>query len=132
MLAEMSTCSISLHTGGQCSGNCPLNAPSHLWFQSTQSAASPWQGFCIWAQDAFPRLLTPRTAGAQVIRDKASQQSRGFAFVTFTSCTAAASAQAYMDGQIMYGPFGGQVLRVGPSTRAATGAGAVTAYEPQL
>lgn len=57
---------------------------------------------------------------AQVIRDKNSAQSRGFAFVTFAHPQAATNAQSYMNGMTLYGAFGGRSIRVGPSNRASS------------
>ncbi|CAL8466148.1 g5684 [Coccomyxa elongata] len=56
----------------------------------------------------------------QVIRDKNSAQSRGFAFVTFAHPQAATNAQSYMNGMTLYGAFGGRSVRVGPSNRASS------------
>ncbi len=55
----------------------------------------------------------------QVIRDKNSAQSRGFAFVMFAHPQAATNAQSYMNGMTLYGAFGGRSVRVGPSNRAS-------------
>ena len=55
----------------------------------------------------------------QVIRDKSSQQSRGFAFVTFTHAAYATFAMTHMNNKELFGPlFGGRALRIGPSNRA--------------
>ncbi len=55
---------------------------------------------------------------AQVIRDKSSCQSRGFAFVTYAHPAAATNAQSYMNGMSLFGAYGGRPVRVGPSNRA--------------
>lgn len=54
---------------------------------------------------------------AQVIRDKNSLQSRGFAFVSYSSPVFAAAAIQTMNGRILYGSFRGRALKVGPSNR---------------
>jgi RNA recognition motif-containing protein len=59
-------------------------------------------------------------ARAQVIRDKNSAQSRGFAFVTFAHPHEATYAQSMMNGRTLYGAFGGRSIRVGPSNRACS------------
>ena len=53
----------------------------------------------------------------QVIRDKNSMQSRGFAFVSYSQPMFAASAIQNMNGRILYGSFRGRALKVGPSNR---------------
>ncbi len=58
----------------------------------------------------------------QVIRDKITNHSRGFAFVTFAGPHAATCAHAQLNGATMYGPFSGRALRLGASNRSsATG-----------
>ena len=64
--------------------------------------------------------MTRSSLRAQVIRDKNSNQSRGFAFVTFVHPQAATNAQGYMNGMTLYGAFSGRSVRVGPSNRAST------------
>ena len=56
----------------------------------------------------------------QVIRDKNSAQSRGFAFVTYAHPHQATFAQSEMNGRTIYGAFGGRSIRVGPSNRASS------------
>ncbi len=55
----------------------------------------------------------------QVIRDKITNHSRGFAFVTFAHPHAASSAHAQLNGVTLYGPFAGRALRLGASNRTA-------------
>lgn len=51
----------------------------------------------------------------QIIRDKATQSSRGYGFVTFAHPAYATVAMQNMNGQVMYGPFGGQKIRAAPT-----------------
>ena len=44
-------------------------------------------------------------------------ESRGFAFLKFAYASCAASAMVNMGGAVLHGPFGDNVLKVGPSTR---------------
>ena len=53
----------------------------------------------------------------QVIRDKNSMQSRGFAFVSYSQPHYAAAALQQMNGCLLYGNFRGRALKVGPSNR---------------
>lgn len=53
----------------------------------------------------------------QVIRDKSTQASRGFAFVTFAHPAYATLAMQQMNGQMLQGPFGDQRVRVAPTNQ---------------
>lgn len=53
----------------------------------------------------------------QVIRDKVTGMSRGFAFITFEHPQYAQLAMYYMHGVVMQGNFEGRTLRVAPSNR---------------
>jgi RNA recognition motif-containing protein len=53
----------------------------------------------------------------QVIRDKNSMRSRGFAFVSYSQPHFAAAAMQQMNGVVLYGNFRGRSLKVGPSNR---------------
>ena len=74
------------------------------------------------APGQWPSLLTECRLHAQVIRDKITNHSRGFAFVTFSHPAAASCAHAQLNGATMYGPFSGRALRLGPSNRTAAAA----------
>ncbi|EIE21218.1 hypothetical protein COCSUDRAFT_57128 [Coccomyxa subellipsoidea C-169] len=75
---------------------------------------------CHWHWDNFNGWHHFLGDGFNVIRDKNSAQSRGFAFVTFAHPQAATNAQSYMNGMTLYGAFGGRSIRVGPSNRASS------------
>ncbi len=90
-----------------------------------------WTVPCTWShtcgakcqgnvESHFPGTFRRCPTFVQVIRDKNSQQSRGFAFVTFAHPQTATNAQAYMNGMTLYGAFGGRSVRVGPSNRASS------------
>lgn len=51
----------------------------------------------------------------QIIRDKATQLSRGYGFVTFAHPAYARCAMEHMNGQMMYGPCGGQKIKAAPT-----------------
>ncbi|KAK9804235.1 hypothetical protein WJX72_002697 [[Myrmecia] bisecta] len=53
----------------------------------------------------------------QVIRDKNSYASRGFAFVTYAHPMYASIAIEHMDGMPLHGHFQGREIKVGPSNR---------------
>lgn len=53
----------------------------------------------------------------QVIRDKLTNVSRGFAFVSYTHAQAAHEAMAQVDRKPMYGPFEGRQVKVAPSSK---------------
>lgn len=53
----------------------------------------------------------------KVIRDKITNHSRGFAFVTFAHSQSAACAHAQLNGATMGGPYAGRALRLGASNR---------------
>ena len=53
----------------------------------------------------------------QVIRDKNTMLSRGFAFITYTTPWAAASAIQNLNGVALGSHFQGRQLKVGPSHR---------------
>lgn len=74
---------------------------------------------CVQAHAVFP---PSRGLAAQVIRDKITNHSRGFAFVTFAHPHAASWAHAQLNGVTMYGPFAGRALRLGASNRSAAAA----------
>ena len=65
------------------------------------------------------RLLLKRRLGCvQVIRDKATLLSRGFAFITYEQPHGAAIAMQHMNNMALYQvPFQGRTLKVGPSHR---------------
>ena len=84
-----------------------LPAP-HVQEASCHDAAYAWQG----------SSLGMRPFRLQVIRDKATLLSRGFAFVTYTSAYSAASAMQHMNGVPLFqGLYQGRALKVGPSHR---------------
>lgn len=56
-------------------------------------------------------------AAWQVIRDKSTTVSRGFAFVTYMTAAAAANAIQSMNGRHLGPHFVGRALKVGPSHR---------------
>jgi len=56
-------------------------------------------------------------AHAQIIRDNKTQVSRGYGFVTFAHPAYATVAMQQLNGQVMYGPFGGQKIRVAPTNK---------------
>ena len=93
-------------------GQSRVNSGRHQWlYIYTEAGRTQVGSHAAWPPDA----LLP----AQVIRDKSSQQSRGFAFVTFTHAAYASFAMTHMNNKELYGPlFGGRALRVGPSNRA--------------
>ena len=61
--------------------------------------------------------LLPFFPPAQVIREKASHISRGYGFVSYAHPAYATVAMHHMHGQMMYGPFGGQRLKVSASNK---------------
>ena len=56
--------------------------------------------------------------GEQVVRDMTTNQSRGFAFLTFKYAKSAAWAMANMDGMLGGRRFGEAPMVVGPSIRS--------------
>lgn len=52
-----------------------------------------------------------------MIRDKLTNVSRGFAFVSFSEAEAAQDAMVELDRKPMYGPFEGRQLKVAPSSK---------------
>ena len=68
-------------------------------------------------QSGILYLLVSVHATLQVIRDKNSLQSRGFAFVSYSQPHFAAAALQQMNGCLLYGNFRGRALKVGPSNR---------------
>ena len=86
----------------------------------------PWQAFLA-LQGCLTHvsicIISPsRGLAAQVIRDKITNHSRGFAFVTFAHPHAASWAHAQLNSLTMYGPFAGRALRLGASNRTAAAA----------
>jgi len=53
----------------------------------------------------------------QIIRDKMTKASKGYAFVTFQHSQDARAAQLNLHGQYVPGPFGGANIKVAPSRR---------------
>ena len=53
----------------------------------------------------------------QVIREKVTHVSRGYGFVSFAHPAYATVAMHHMHGQLLYGPFGGQRLKVSASNK---------------
>lgn len=59
-------------------------------------------------------------AHVQIIRDKPSNVSRGFGFVTFAHPAYATVAMQQLNGQVMYGPFGGHRIKAAPTNKRPT------------
>lgn len=51
----------------------------------------------------------------QIMRDKSTSASKGYGFVTFAHPAYATTAIQQLNNQQMYGPFGGQKLKVATS-----------------
>jgi len=56
-------------------------------------------------------------ANVQIIRDKITQVSKGYGFVTFAHPAYATWAMQQLNGQALYGPFGGQKIKVAPTNK---------------
>lgn len=54
----------------------------------------------------------------QVIRDRGTQASRGYGFVTFAHSAYAMLAMQQMHGKVLYGAFGGQRIKVAPTNKS--------------
>ena len=69
----------------------------------------------FWAASHFGPV-----AHVQIIRDKPSQASRGYGFVTFAHPAYATVAMQQLNGQVMYGPFGGHRIKAAPTNKRPT------------
>ena len=54
----------------------------------------------------------------QVIRDRGTQASRGYGFVTYAHSAYATLAMQQLHGRVLYGAFGGQRIKVAPTNKS--------------
>ena len=80
-------------------------------------SCAPKSLFHLWPGPIYGEQSLHSMTFVQVIRDKNSLQSRGFAFVSYSQPHFAAAALQQMNGCLLYGNFRGRALKVGPSNR---------------
>lgn len=105
----------------------PPSPPIDGFMQADESELTVYVGNLPPAVDEYALMWTCAQFGpvthVQIIRDKASQASRGYGFVTYAHPAYATLAMQQLNGQIMFGPAGGQRLKVAPTNKRLPGLG---------
>lgn len=79
----------------------------------------PVQSLHVWdvLNLSLPSLCDLLTCVLQIIRDRATEQTRGFGFVTYAHPQSARMAMEHMNGATLMGPFENRVIKVSPSNK---------------